>query len=106
MVPYGEIPKVVVSMVVQVGNVHETEKENGLADIMGNLMQEGTATRNARQLAEEVARLGGSLSVSVGPNQTWISGSVLSEYGPELVDIMADLVQNPAFPSLSWPCEK
>ncbi|WP_299700289.1 pitrilysin family protein [uncultured Pontibacter sp.] len=98
MVPYGEIPKVVVSMEVQVGNVHETEKENGLADIVGNLMQEGTPTRNARQLAEEVARLGGSLSVSVGPNQTWISGSALSEYGPELVAIMADLVQNPAFP--------
>lgn len=98
MVPYGEVPKVVVSLEVQTGNVHENEKENGLADIVGNLMKEGTPTRNARQLAEEVARLGGSLSVSVGPNQTWISGSALSEYGPELVAIMADLVQNPAFP--------
>ncbi|MDX5418918.1 MAG: insulinase family protein [Hymenobacteraceae bacterium] len=98
MVPYGELPKVTVSMVVEAGNVHETEKQNGLADIVGNLLQEGTATRNARQLAEEVARLGGSLYVSVGPNQTSISGSVLSEYGPQLIDIMADLVKNPAFP--------
>lgn len=98
MVPYGEIPKVTVSMVVQVGNVHETEKENGLADIVGSMIQEGTATRNAKQLAEEVARLGGSLYVSVTPNQTWISGSALSEYGPQLVEIMSDLVQNPAFP--------
>ncbi|MBD1396375.1 insulinase family protein [Pontibacter sp. JH31] len=98
MVPYGEVPKVTVSMVVEVGNVHETENQNGLADMVGNLLQEGTATRNARQLAEEVARLGGSLYVSVGPNQTWISGSVLSEYGPELIGIMADLVKNPAFP--------
>jgi predicted Zn-dependent peptidase len=98
MVPYGEIPKVTVNMVVQVGNVHESEKENGLADIVGSLMQEGTATRNATQLAEEVARLGGSLSVSIGPNQTSIYGTALSEYGPELVRIMADLLQNPAFP--------
>src|SRR5690606_34249282 len=51
LVPYGDVPKVVVSMVVQVGNVHETAQQNGLADIVGNLMQEGTATRNATQLA-------------------------------------------------------
>ncbi|PKV75239.1 M16 family metallopeptidase [Pontibacter ramchanderi] len=98
LVPYGEVPKVVVSMVVQVGNVHETAQQNGLAEIVGSLMQEGTATRNARQLAEEVARLGGSLYVSVGPNETWISGSALSEFGPQLVEIMADLLKNPAFP--------
>jgi zinc protease len=98
MVPYGDVPKVVVSMVVQVGNVHENEKQNGLADIVGNMMQEGTATRNARQVAEEAARLGGSISISVGPNETWISGSALSEYGPQLLEMMADLVQNPAFP--------
>lgn len=98
MVPYGDVPKVVVSMVVQVGNVHETAQQNGLADIVGNLMQEGTATRDATQLAQEVARLGGSVSVSVGPNETFISGSALSEYGPQLVEIMADLLKNPAFP--------
>ncbi|MHC2991234.1 peptidase, partial [Pontibacter sp. HJ8] len=98
LVPYGEIPKVTVSMIVQVGNVHEGEKENGLADIVGDLMQEGTTTRNARQLAEDVARMGGSLDISVGPNQTSIYGTALSEYGPELVRLMADLLQNPAFP--------
>ncbi|WP_018477663.1 M16 family metallopeptidase [Pontibacter roseus] len=98
MVPYGEIPKVTVGIIVQAGNVHEGEKENGLADIVGNLLQEGTATRNARQLAEKVAHMGGSLYVSVGPNQTAVYGSALSEYGPELVRLMADLLQNPAFP--------
>lgn len=98
LVPYGEIPKVTVSLVVQVGNVHEQDNENGLADIVGQLLREGSATQNAKQIAEKVARMGGALNVSVGPNQTIISGAVLSEYGPELVKIMADLVQRPAFP--------
>ncbi|GAB2461687.1 peptidase M16 [Hymenobacter qilianensis] len=98
LVPYGEIPKVTVSMIVQVGNVHEAPNENGLADIVGRLMREGTTTLSAKQISEKVARMGGSLSVSVGPNQTFITGSVLSEYGPELVNLMADVVQNPAFP--------
>ncbi|QMU31136.1 M16 family metallopeptidase [Adhaeribacter radiodurans] len=98
MVPYGEIPKVTVSLIVQVGNVHETEKENGLADITGQLMREGTTNLNAKQIAEQAARMGGSVDISVGSNQTTISGSVLSEYGPELVKLLADLVQHPAFP--------
>jgi zinc protease len=98
LVPYGEIPKVTVSLVVQAGNVHEQDNQNGLADIVGQLLREGSTTQNARQISEKVARMGGSLDVSVGANQTIISGSVLSEYGPDLVKIMADLVRNPAFP--------
>ncbi|WP_415837315.1 M16 family metallopeptidase [Pontibacter korlensis] len=98
MVPYGEIPKVTVNLVVQAGNVHEVPKENGLADIVGKLMEQGTATRNASQIAEEVARMGGSLHISIGPNQTYISGDVLSEYGPDLIRLMADILKEPAFP--------
>ncbi|RDC65431.1 M16 family metallopeptidase [Adhaeribacter pallidiroseus] len=98
LVPYGALPKVTVSLIVQVGNVHEQESENGLADITGQLMREGTASLNAKQIADQAARMGGSVNVSVGSNQTSISGSVLSEYGPELVKLLADLVQHPAFP--------
>ncbi len=98
MVPYGEVPKVTVNMVVQAGNVHEEASQNGLADIVGKLMEEGTATRTAKQLAEEVARMGGSLSIGIGPNQTTIYADALSEFGPELVRLMADILQNPAFP--------
>ena len=98
LVPYGDIPKVTVYTVVQVGNVHEQPAENGLADIVGQLMREGTTSLNATQLSEQVARMGGSLDVSVGPNQTILSGAVLSEYGPELVRLMASLLQQPAFP--------
>jgi zinc protease len=98
LVPFGDIPKVTVYAVVQVGNVHEQPAENGLADIVGQLMREGTTSLNATQLSEQVARMGGSLDVSVGPNQTILSGAVLSEYGPELVRLMASLLQEPAFP--------
>jgi predicted Zn-dependent peptidase len=35
----------------------------------------------------------------VGGDQTNVSGSVLSEFAPELIKIMADVVMNPALPS-------
>lgn len=99
LVPYGEVPKVTVSMVVEAANVHEGPDQNGLADIVGRLMEEGTATRSAKQIAQEVARMGGYLNVGVGPNQTVISGEALTEYGPELIALMADVLENPAFPA-------
>lgn len=99
LVPYGEVPKVTISMIVEAGNVHEGQDQNGLADIVGGLMEEGTTTRSAREIADAVARMGGTLSISVGPNQTFISGDALSEYGPELVALMADVLLNPAFPA-------
>lgn len=98
LVPYSEIPKVTVSMVVEAGNVHEGPNQNGLADIVGKLMEEGTATRNGKQIAEEVAKMGGELNISIGPDQTILYGDALSEYGPELVQLMADILQQPAFP--------
>ncbi|MGV3539465.1 MAG: M16 family metallopeptidase [Rufibacter sp.] len=99
LVPYGDIPKVTIQAVIQTGNVHEEPEENGLADIVGNLMGEGSANLTAKQISEKVARMGGSLNVSVGSTQTLITGSVLSEYGPELVKLMADILQRPAFPA-------
>jgi len=99
MVPYGAIPKVTVSLHIQTGNVHEKANEVWLADLTGNLMKEGTTSKNAQAISEEVARMGGDLSISVSPNATVISGSVLAEYAPNLIKLFADIVQNPAFPA-------
>ena len=99
MVPYGTTPKVNVSLIVRTGNVDERPDEVWLADLTGDLMQEGTTTRSAAELAEAAATMGGSLNVGVGLDQTTIGGSVLSEFGAGLVELIADIVRNPALPA-------
>src|SRR5690349_3979676 len=42
LVQYGAIPKVTINVIVKSGNVHEAANEVWLADLTGNLMQEGT----------------------------------------------------------------
>jgi predicted Zn-dependent peptidase len=98
LVQYGSLPKVNVQLVVRAGNVNESARQVSLADVMGDLMQQGTTTRSAEQLAREAASMGGSLDVSVGMDQTFIGGSVLSEFAPRMTALVADLVRNPAFP--------
>jgi predicted Zn-dependent peptidase len=70
LVPYGEIPKVTVSAVVRSGSIDETENQVWLASLTGLMMKEGTKTRSATQLAEEASSMGGSISISVGADNT------------------------------------
>jgi len=98
LVQYGLIPKVHVSVIIKTGNVHEGPDEVWLADLVGALMEEGTTSMDAREIAQKVASMGGSVNISTGPNTMTISGSVLSEYAADLVRILADIAMNPSFP--------
>jgi zinc protease len=96
-VQYGAIPKVNIS-IIKTGNIHEKENEVWLADFTGNLIKEGSTTSDFKAIAKKVAAMGGDINISTGLTQTSITGSVLSEYAPALIKIIADLVMNPAFP--------
>lgn len=98
LVQYGSIPKVDVELVVRAGNVDESATQVSLADVMGDLMAEGTTTRSAEQVAQQAASMGGALDVSVGMDQMTIGGSVLSEFAPKMAELVADVARNPAFP--------
>lgn len=99
LVEYGVTPKVTVSVIVKTGNVHEGTDEVWLADFTGKLINEGSTSLDAKALAKKVALMGGELNISTGLNQTTLSGSVLSEYAPELIKVLADVVMHPAFPA-------
>jgi zinc protease len=99
LVQYGAVPKVSVQLILKTGNVHEGEKEVWLADLTGDLLKEGgTTTMDFKTISKKVAAMGGDINVGVGSDQTFITGSVLSEFGPDLIRLMADMVMNPKFP--------
>jgi predicted Zn-dependent peptidase len=98
LVPYGTIPKVTINLAVVGGNAAESESEIWLADLTGDWMREGTSTRTGAQISQDAARMGGSLEVAVNPNLTRVTGNALSEFGPEMVQLLADVAQNPSLP--------
>src|SRR5690349_4941689 len=99
LVQYGVIPKVDINVIIKTGNIHEGPDEVWLADLTSDLMREGTTSMDFKTIARKVAAMGGEVNISTGPNQTTISGSVLSEFGPELIKILADVAMNPSFPA-------
>jgi predicted Zn-dependent peptidase len=98
MAPYGNTPKVAVRLVVRTGNVDETAETVWLSDLTRDLMLEGTVTRTAQQIAEEAAQYGGAIAFNVGMNESTIGADVLSEFGDEMVGLIADIARHPKFP--------
>ena len=98
LVQWGEVPKLRVTLDVRTGNAFEKRNEVWLADLTGDLVREGTTSRDASAISKEAARMGGSLGVGVGGDSTTIGGDVLSEFGPTMVELVADVVRNPRFP--------
>ena len=98
IVPFGTVPKATISLAIRFGNINEGPNEVWLADVMGDLMNEGTKSLTATQIAELTAGMGGGIGRGVGPDQTTIGGSVLSERAADFIRLIADVAQNPRFP--------
>jgi len=103
MVPYGSIPKVAINVAIRAGNLNESASQVWLADVTGQLMKEGTTSKTSEQVAEAAASMGGSIDINVGPDVTDISGDVLSEFGPQMATLLADVVQHPVLPASELP---
>ena len=103
LVQWGTMPKVRVTLSMRTGNAFEKAGEIWLADLTGDLLREGTSKRTAAQVAEQAARMGGSLTVSVGGDTTTVGADVLSEHGAAMVGLVADVVRNPKLPESELP---
>ena len=97
LVPFGTVPKSTISIIVRSGNLNEGE-QTWLADLSGDFLLEGTNDRSAEDIARAAAAMGGQVRVNVGEDQTTISADVLAEFAPQMVVLLAEVVQSPAFP--------
>lgn len=97
LVSHGRVPKTTIGVVVRTGNLNDGGKP-WIADLTAEMMTEGAAEKNASELALAAASMGGSLSISTGLDQTFVTMDVLSESAPAAVALMSDVLQRPAFP--------
>src|SRR4051794_30679793 len=93
------IPKVTVMLTVLSGYSSDPVDLTGLAQMTADVIQEGTKTRNSRQIRREVFGMGGSLSATVSQDFSSISTRGLAEYAPQLVALVGDVAMNPTLPA-------
>jgi len=93
------LPLVAAAVVLRTGSDANPLDKPGLANFTAAMLDEGTATRNALQIADQVAQLGGSLGTGSSMDATNVSGRSLSKNFGALLDLMADVTLNPSFPA-------
>ncbi len=91
-------PKVSYTLAVRGGMSTDPQDRPGLADLLVATIGQGTTTRNARQIAEELQAAGGDLNGSAGVESIVINTSVLSTKAEAGLAVLADVAQNATFP--------
>lgn len=91
-------PSVAFKAVVAAGSRYETDEQAGLASLVGEMIDEGTTTRNARQIAETVEAVGGKLGTYGDYQESGVAAMFLSKDLALGLEIAADLLMNATFP--------
>ena len=90
-------PLVSVALYVRSGAEVDPPKLSGLTDLTAGLLDKGTTTRSAPQIAEAADSLGGSLSSGAGFDHSMASITVTTpKLGPAM-ELLADVVRHPTF---------
>ena len=93
-----EVPKVHLDLVVGGSNAAAPPEQQGVADLMADLLTKGTTTRSAAQLAETIEAVGGSLDSNAALEWTSVSADVLTPDTGLAFDLVNDIAQHATFP--------
>jgi zinc protease len=97
LVEFHDLPLVDFNLVVKTGGAANPADKAGLADLTAKMLDEGTKTRSALEIADQVAALGATLATGGTWDASNVSLSTLSKNLDPSLAIFADVVQHPAF---------
>ena len=89
-----KIPKITYQISLDIDPVLEGDQA-GYVSITGDLLRAGTTSRTKAEIDEAIDFIGATLNT----NSTGISGSVLTKFSSNLLEIMSDVLYNPSFPA-------
>jgi zinc protease len=93
-----ELPIVTFDLVVKSGETLAPKGKEGVASLTLNLLDEGTAARDALQLAGELAEIGSALAGAGALEASSVSLTTLARHLERALDLYADVILHPAFP--------
>ena len=94
----SRLPLVSYRLVFPVGSAFDPPDLPGLTDLLAGLLPEGTKSRSSREIADEVARMGASLSAGATSDYTLVGASALSQFNDPILGLMAEVILEPSFP--------
>ena len=96
-VSHHEQPAVSLRLIVRAGAALDPDDKPGVASLAASLLDQGTATKTAEQVAQSIDSIGGAMGVGAGSDLTSIFAAVMKDSLDVGLDIIADVARNPAF---------
>lgn len=78
------------------GSVDEDAKNNGISHFIEHMMFKGSDKRGAKEIAEEMAGIGGRINAFTAKEYTCYYAHILDEHLPLAIDVLADMISHPA----------
>lgn len=94
----SSLPLVNFNLLIDAGYASDQFALPGTASFAMNMMDEGTKTRSALQLSEELAMLGANLSTGAGLDMCNVTLNTLKSNLDASLALFADVIMNPSFP--------
>ncbi len=92
-----EQPAISIRVIVRAGPAQDPSDKPGVASMVAALLDQGTASRTAQQVADAIDTAGGDLETGVGRDLSYVNVTVMKD-GLDLgMSLLADVLRRPAF---------
>ena len=96
---WRELPLSTLTVALPAGQIREEGGKLGLSALVAQMLEQGTRTYSAVELAERLDEIGASLRVSAGDDEIRVSVSSLDEHFDEALAVLREVLLEPRFAS-------
>ena len=92
-----EQPVISVRMLIRAGSAQDPAGKPGMASMVAALLDQGTTTRSASDIADAIDFMGGGLGLGAGTDLSYANTILLQSNFDEGMQLLADVIRRPAF---------
>ncbi len=97
VVQHHEQPILTLRMLIRSGAASDPSQKQGVAVLTAALLDQGTTTRSAEQIADTIDSIGGGLGTGAGTDLSYANVLVMKDSLSLGFELLNDVVRNPAF---------
>jgi zinc protease len=94
---HHEQPVVSMRLLIRAGAAQDPREKAGLADLAASLLDQGTTTKSASQVNDEIDFMGGAMGAGAGTDLTFVNVLVMKDSYEAGLRILSDTVRQPGF---------
>ena len=99
VVRQNELPIVSMNLVLKSGGTLDPSDKFGISAMTATMLNQGTASRSAIDIANQLQSIGASVNAGAGWDSTNVSMQTLTKNLDQALNIYSDVVVNPSFPT-------